>query len=202
LVAADLQRPAAIEQLHVIGRQLEVPVFSQPGATDPVAVCTAAVQKAKTDQIPVVVLDTAGRLAIDEELMDQLVHIDERVHPDQVYLVVDGMTGQDAVNSAAAFNEALELDGVIMTKLDGDARGGALLSVKEVTGVPIKFIGTGEHLDALQEFHPERMAQRILGMGDILTLVEQAQQKFDQDEMREQEERLRKGEFTLDDFRK
>src|SRR4029079_10750872 len=121
--------------------------------------------------------------------------------PQQVYLVVDGMTGQDAVNSAKAFNDALELDGVIMTKLDGDARGGAVLSVKQVTGVPIKFIGTGEHLDALQEFHPERMAQRILGMGDILTLVEQAQQKFDQNEMAQQEERLRKGEFTFDDFR-
>src|SRR4029078_8845496 len=141
LVAADLQRPAAIEQLHVIGRQLEVPVFSQPGAQDRVAVCAAAVAKPRAEQIPVVVLDTAGRLAIDEELMDQLVHIDERVHPHQVYLVVDGMTGQDAVNSAAAFNEALELDGVIMTKLDGDARGGALLSVKHVTGVPNKFVG-------------------------------------------------------------
>ncbi len=147
------------------------------------------------------ILDTAGRLHIDDELMDQLKQIDRRVEPQQVYLVVDGMTGQDAVNSAKAFNEALELDGVILTKLDGDARGGAALSVKHVTGVPIKFIGTGEHLDALEEFHPDRMAQRILGMGDILTLVEQAQQKFDQDQMAEQEERLRKGEFTLDDFR-
>ncbi len=134
--------------------------------------------------------------------MEQLKRIDTRVEPQQVYLVVDGMTGQDAVNSAKAFNEALELDGVIMTKLDGDARGGAALSVKAVTGVPIKFIGTGEHLDALEEFHPDRMAGRILGMGDILTLVEQAQQKFDQDEMQMQEERMRKGEFTLDDFRK
>ncbi len=147
------------------------------------------------------ILDTAGRLHIDDELMEQLKQIDRRVEPQQVYLVVDGMTGQDAVNSAKAFNEALELDGVIMTKLDGDARGGAVLSVKHVTGVPIKFIGTGEHLDALEEFHPERMAGRILGMGDMLSLVEQAQQKFDQDEMAKQEERLRKGEFTLDDFR-
>ena len=147
------------------------------------------------------ILDTAGRLHIDDELMQQLKNVDRRVEPQQVYLVVDGMTGQDAVNSAKAFNEALELDGVILTKLDGDARGGAVLSVKEVTGVPVKFIGTGEHLDALQEFHPERMAQRILGMGDILTLVEQAQEKFDQDEMAKQEARLRKGEFTLDDFR-
>jgi signal recognition particle subunit SRP54 len=134
--------------------------------------------------------------------MEQLRQIDRRVEPQQVYLVVDGMTGQDAVNSAKAFNDALELDGVILTKLDGDARGGAVLSVKHITGVPIKFIGTGEHLDALQEFHPERMAQRILGMGDILTLVEQAQQKFDQEEMARQEERLRQGEFTLDDFRR
>src|SRR5437762_3415461 len=179
LVAADLQRPAAIEQLHVIGRQLDVPVYSEPGAKDPIAVCISAVKKARAEQIPVVVLDTAGRLAIDEELMEQLVHIDERVHPDQVYLVVDGMTGQDAVNSAKAFNEALELDGVIMTKLDGDARGGALLSVKEVTGVPIKFIGTGEHLDALEPFRPEGMASRILGMGDILGLVDTVQKAVD-----------------------
>jgi signal recognition particle subunit SRP54 len=166
-----------------------------------VAVCAAAVKQAKTIGASVVILDTAGRLHIDDELMTQLKQVDKRVEPQQVYLVVDGMTGQDAVNSAKAFNDALELDGVIMTKLDGDARGGAVLSVKEVTGVPIKFIGTGEHLDALQEFHPDRMAQRILGMGDILTLVEQAQSKFDQDEMAKQEERLRKGEFTLDDFR-
>jgi signal recognition particle subunit SRP54 len=202
LVAADLQRPAALEQLHVIGQQLGLDVYSEPGAKDPVAVCANAVKHARTIGAKVVLLDTAGRLHIDEELMEQLREIDRKVAPQQVYLVVDGMTGQDAVNSAKAFNDALELDGVILTKLDGDARGGAVLSVKHVTGVPIKFIGTGEHLDALQEFHPERMAGRILGMGDVLTLVEQAQQKFDQDEMAKQEERLRKGEFTLDDFRK
>jgi signal recognition particle subunit SRP54 len=201
LVAADLQRPAAIEQLHIIGEQLGLAVYSEPGAKDPVAVCQNALKHAKTVGADVVLLDTAGRLHVDAELMEQLKQIDRRVQPQQVYLVVDGMTGQDAVNSAKAFNEALELDGVILTKLDGDARGGAVLSVKHVTGVPVKFIGTGEHLDALQEFHPERMAQRILGMGDILTLVEQAHQKFDQDEMARQEERLRKGEFTLDDFR-
>src|SRR3954463_3446035 len=201
LVAADLQRPAAIEQLHVIGRQLDVPVYSEPGAKDPIAVCTAAIQKAKAEQIPVVVLDTAGRLAIDEELMNQLVHIDERVHPDQVYLVVDGMTGQDAVNSAKAFNEALELDGVIMTKLDGDARGGALLSVKEVTGVPIKFIGTGEHLDALEPFRPEGMASRILGMGDIVALVDLAQKTVDAEKQKELERKLMEGEISLDDFK-
>ena len=148
------------------------------------------------------ILDTAGRLHIDQELMDQLTRIDRRVQPEQVYLVVDAMTGQDAVNSAKAFNEALELDGVIMTKLDGDARGGAALSVKAVTGVPLKFIGTGEQLDALEEFNPEGMASRILGQGDVLALIKQVQEKVDQDEMRKQEEQLRKGQFTLDDFRK
>jgi signal recognition particle subunit SRP54 len=202
LVAADLQRPAAIDQLHVLGEQLEIPVFSDRTQKDPVAVCQAAVREAKKQAADVVILDTAGRLHIDEELMAQLERIDRQVAPQQVYLVVDSMTGQDAVNSAKVFNERLELDGVIMTKLDGDARGGAALSVKHVTGVPIKFIGTGEHLDALEEFHPDRMAGRILGQGDLLTLVEKAQQEFDQEEMRLQEERLRKGEFTLEDFRK
>jgi signal recognition particle subunit SRP54 len=202
LVAADLQRPAAIHQLHVIGEQVGVPVYSEQGQTDPVSVCQNGVKAAQKAGADVVILDTAGRLHIDDELMDQLKRIDKRLSPQQVYLVVDGMTGQDAVNSAKAFNEALELDGVILTKLDGDARGGAVLSVKAITGVPVKFIGTGEHLDALQEFHPDRMSQRILGMGDILTLVEQAQSKFDQDEMAQQEERMRKGEFTLDDFRR
>jgi signal recognition particle subunit SRP54 len=201
LVAADLQRPAAIEQLHVIGRQLEVPVYSEPGAQDPIAVCQNSIQKAKTEQIPIVILDTAGRLAIDQQLMDQLVRIDNRVHPDQVYLVVDGMTGQDAVNSAKAFNEALELDGVIMTKLDGDARGGALLSVKQVTGVPIKFIGTGEQLDALEPFRPEGMASRILGMGDIVGLVDTVQKAVDIQKQKELEAKLAAGEFTLDDFK-
>jgi signal recognition particle subunit SRP54 len=201
MVAADLQRPAAIEQLHVIGRQLEVPVYSQPGATDPVKVCQDGVQQARGQEIDVVILDTAGRLAIDQELMDQLRRIDSRVQPHQVYLVVDGMTGQDAVNSAKAFNEALELDGVVMTKLDGDARGGALLSVKHVTGVPIKFIGTGERLEALEPFRPDGMAGRILGMGDVVELVRTAQQEFDQKSMAEAEARLRQGEFTLGDFR-
>ncbi len=201
LVAADLQRPAAVEQLKVLGEQLGLDVYTEPGATNPVAVCQNAVKHAKANDIDVVLLDTAGRLHIDQELMEQLKRIDYRIEPQQVYMVVDAMTGQDAVNSAKAFNEALELDGVIMTKLDGDARGGAALSVKAVTGVPIKFVGTGEHLDALEEFHPDRMAGRILGMGDILSLVEQAQRKLDQDQMAEQEARLRRGEFTLDDFR-
>jgi len=202
LVAADLQRPAAILQLQVLGEQLGLPVFADLNAKDPVALCQAAVKQAKASGTDVVILDTAGRLHVDTELMNQLSQIDRRIGPDQVYLVVDAMTGQDAVNSAKAFNEALELDGVIMTKLDGDARGGAALSVKAVTGVPIKFVGTGEHLDALEEFHPDRMAGRILGMGDVLTLVEQAKEKFDQEEMAKQEARLRKGEFTLDDFKK
>ena len=149
-----MQRPAAIEQLHVIGRQLEIDVYSEPGAKDPVAVCQNAVKHAKQTDASVVLLDTAGRLHIDEELMGQLKQIDRRLEPQQVYLVVDGMTGQDAVNSAKAFNDALELDGVILTKLDGDARGGAVLSVKQVTGVPVKFIGTGEHLDALAGIPP------------------------------------------------
>jgi len=202
LVAADLQRPAAIEQLAILGRQLDVPVHTPDGVTDPVAVCNAGVARARKEGASVVILDTAGRLAIDQALMDELKRIDHTVGPDQVYLVVDAMTGQDAVRSAKAFNDALELDGVIMTKLDGDARGGAALSVKSVTGVPIKFIGTGEQIEALEDFHAERMAGRILGMGDVVTLVEEAQRKFDQDEMARQEERLRTGEFTLEDFKK
>ncbi len=202
LVAADLQRPAAIRQLQVLGEQLGLPVHADLDATDPVALCQTAEQRAKELEADVVILDTAGRLHVDAELMNQLSLIDRRVSPDQVYLVVDAMTGQDAVHSAKAFNEALELDGVIMTKLDGDARGGAALSVKAVTGVPIKFVGTGEHLDALEEFHPERMAGRILGMGDMQTLFEQAQQKFDQEEMAQQQAAFLKGQFTLDDFKK
>src|SRR5262249_15499020 len=195
------QGPAAIDQLHVIGEQLGLTVYSERGAPDPVVVCHNAVRKAKEEGIPIVILDTAGRLHIDDELMEQLKRIDKRVEPDTVMLVVDGMTGQDAVNSAKAFNEALELDGLVMTKLDGDARGGAALSVKQVTGVPIKFIGTGEHLDNLEEFHPDRMASRILGMGDVLSLVETAQREFDQEKMAETEERMRQGQFTLEDFR-
>lgn len=201
LVAADLQRPAAIEQLHVIGRQLDVPVYSEPGNSNPVKVCQAGVEKAKSEGARVVILDTAGRLAIDQELMQELQRVDKKVSPDQVYLVVDGMTGQDAVNSARAFNEALELDGVIMTKLDGDARGGALLSVKHVTGVPIKFIGTGEHLDALEPFRPEGMAGRILQMGDIVAAAREAHRIVDEKEREELEAKMASGDFTLDDFK-
>jgi signal recognition particle subunit SRP54 len=201
LAAADLQRPAAIDQLHVIGESIGVPVYSEKGETDPVKVCRNAVAQAKKENAQVIILDTAGRLAIDEELMGQLKQIDRQVQPHQVYLVVDGMTGQDAVNSASAFNEALELDGVVLTKLDGDARGGAVLSVKHVTGVPVKFIGTGERFDALEPFRPEGMAGRILGMGDVVEMFRTAQTEFDQDQMRKTEERLKAGEFTLDDFR-
>ena len=201
LVAADLQRPAAIDQLEVLGEQIGVPVHVDRTIKDPVQVCRDAAQKAAALDVDVLILDTAGRLHIDQELMQQLQEIERKVQPDQVYFVVDAMTGQDAVNSARAFNETLELDGVILTKLDGDARGGAALSVKHVTGVPIKFIGTGELVEALEEFHPDRMAGRILGMGDMLTLIEQATEKLDKEALIKQEERLRKGEFTLDDFR-
>lgn len=201
LCAADLQRPAAIDQLHVLGDTLGVPVYSDKEEKDPIKVCKAAVAQAKADKNPVVILDTAGRLAIDEELMGQLKTIDREVHPDHVFLVVDGMTGQDAVKSAGAFHEALELNGVVMTKLDGDARGGALLSVKYVTGVPIRFLGTGEHLEDIEIFRPDGMASRILGMGDMVALAQQAQSLVDEDEQKRMQEALEKGQFTLDDFR-
>jgi signal recognition particle subunit SRP54 len=201
LVAADLQRPAAIDQLEILGKSINVPVYVDRENKDPVAVCRAAVKRAQSEGIDVLVLDTAGRLHIDEELMRQLETIDRELRPDQIYFVVDAMTGQDAVNSAKAFNDVLELDGVILTKLDGDTRGGAALSVKHITGVPIKFIGTGEVIDTLEEFHPDRMAGRILGMGDMLSLIEQAAEKFDNEEMLKNQDRLRRGIFTLDDFR-
>ena len=201
LVAADLQRPAAIEQLKTLGKQLDVPVYSDLETKDPIKVCQAGVAQAKSVDANVVILDTAGRLAIDDELMEQLSKIDKKIRPDQVYLVVDGMTGQDAVNSASAFNEALELDGVVMTKLDGDARGGALLSVKHVTQVPIKFIGTGEHLDALEPFRPEGMAGRILEMGDIVAVAQEAHRIIDDKEREALEAKMAKGEFTLAEFR-
>src|SRR5258708_7356358 len=202
LVAADMQRPAAIDQLKIIGEQLGVPVYSEPPGTNAVKVCQNGVAAArKLANIDVVILDTAGRLHIDAELMQELEQIDLKVSPQQILLVCDAMTGQDAVNSAKAFNEALELDGVILTKLDGDARGGAALSVKAVTGVPIKFIGVGEQLDKLEAFHPDRMAGRILGMGDVLTLVEKAQKEFDAEQMALQQEKMLAGKFTLVDFR-
>src|SRR5205823_2924437 len=204
LVAADLQRPAAVEQIKVLGEQIQTPVFSETGSS-PIDVCRNAVAFAKKGLLDTIILDTAGRLHIAEMPMDELKQIDRVVRPDEVYLVVDAMTGQDAVNSAKAFNDALDLNGVIMTKLDGDARGGAALSIKEITRVPIKFIGVGEKLDRLEEFHPERMAQRILGQGDLMGLVEKVarvQQQLSQEEIERQQKKLAEGDFTLDDFRK
>ncbi len=209
LVAADLQRPAAVEQLKVLGEQITVPVYTEPSADgkapSPIDVCRNAVSKAKQTLIDTVILDTAGRLHIAEMPMDELRQIDRLVKPDDVFFVCDAMTGQDAVNSAKAFNDALDLNGVILTKLDGDARGGAALSIKEVTEVPIKFVGVGEKLDKLEEFVPERMAQRILGQGDIMGIIEKVarvQQEIGEEELKKQQEKLQKGDFTLDDFRK
>src|SRR6516164_8416747 len=204
LVAADLQRPAAVEQIKVLGEQIKVPVYSESPST-PVDVCRNAVGFARKQLLDTIILDTAGRLHIDEMPMDELKQIDRLVKPDQVYLVCDAMTGQDAVNSSKAFNEALELNGVILTKMDGDARGGAALSIKEVTKIPIKFIGVGEKLDRLEEFHPERMAQRILGQGDLMSLIEKVgrvQQQLSQEEIEKQQRKMQEGDFTLDDFKK
>ncbi|WP_437186891.1 signal recognition particle protein [Planctomicrobium sp. SH668] len=201
LVAADLQRPAAIEQLRVLGEQIGVPVYwEEAGSSSPVKVCLNAKKQARANDCSVLILDTAGRLHIDDSLMKELIEIDNKLAPDQALLVCDAMTGQDAVNSAKVFNEALELDGVILTKLDGDSRGGAALSVKAVTGVPIKFIGTGEQSDKLEPFHPDRMAQRILGQGDVATLLETAQKVLDENEMERQQKKMLEGKFSLDDF--
>ena len=199
LVAADVQRPAAIEQLIVLGEQVHVPVYSEPDKRPP-EICKHAINEAPKRECDTVIFDTAGRLHIDAELMAELREIRDGVKPHQIYLVCDAMTGQDAVNSAKEFNEQLDLDGVILTKLDGDARGGAALSIKAVTGKPIKFVGVGEKLDRLEEFHPDRMASRILGMGDVVSLIEKAQEAADADMSEEMEERLRKAEFTLEDF--
>ena len=200
LVACDLQRPAAVEQLSIVGEQAGVPCFRIDGEKNPVRVARQSVVWAQENERDVVIIDTAGRLHIDAEMMKQAEDIAGAVGPHQIYLVCDSMTGQDAVNSAKEFNERLELDGVILTKFDSDARGGAALSVKAVTGKPIKFIGVGEKLDALEEFHPERMAGRILGMGDVVTLVEKAQAQFDTEQAARMQEKMAKGRFTLDDF--
>ncbi len=203
LVAADLQRPAAIDQLKVIGEQLAIPVYSQTGGkTDAVSVCQGGVEEAAKLGRDTIILDTAGRLHIDDELMNELTRIEKKIGPHQVYFVCDALTGQDAVNSAGAFNEALELDGVILTKLDGDARGGGALSVRRVTGVPIKFVGKGEKLDKLEPFDPARLVGQMLGMGDIVGLVEAAQSAVAEDELKKQQEKLEKGKFDLNDFRK
>ena len=200
LVACDIYRPAAIKQLQVVGKQLELPVFAMETGTDAVTIAKSSIDYSQSHANDVIIIDTAGRLQIDEKLMQELRDIKGEVRPHEILLVVDAMTGQESVNVAQSFNESLGLDGVVMTKLDGDARGGAALSVKAVTNVPIKFVGLGEKLEALQPFHPDRMASRILGMGDVLSLVEKAQQTFDMEEARKMEKKLRKDEFTLDDF--
>ena len=199
LVACDIYRPAAIKQLEVVGGQLDIPVF-QMGQENPVKIAKAAIRHAQQHGNDMVFLDTAGRLHVDEALMNELKAIKAEVEPSEILLVVDAMTGQDAVNAAQSFNEWLDIDGVMLTKLDGDARGGAALSVKAVTGKPIKFIGTGEKLDMIEPFHPERMASRILGMGDVLTLIEKAEQALDQKKAAELEQKMRQNKFTLADF--
>ena len=199
LAACDIYRPAAIRQLEVVGQQLDIPVF-QMGQSNPVDIAKAAVEHAKQHGNDMVFLDTAGRLHIDEQLMDELRAVKAAVNPTEILLVVDAMIGQDAVNAAKAFDDALDIDGVMLTKLDGDARGGAALSIRSVTGKPIKFAGTGEKLDNIEVFHPDRMASRILGMGDVLSLIEKAEQSLDAKKAAEQMERLRKNKFTLADF--
>ena len=198
LVGADLQRPAAVEQLRTLGRQIDVPVFSEPG--DPVSTAARGLAEARRLGKDVLIVDTAGRLSIDTEMMEQVRHISEQIEPDYTFLVIDAMTGQDAVGVAEAFHATLAIDGVIMSKLDGDARGGAALSVKEVIGRPIAFASTGEKLTEFEQFHPDRMAGRILGMGDMLTLIEQAEQAFEKEQAEAAAEKLLEGEFTLDDF--
>ena len=199
LAACDIYRPAAIQQLEVVGGQLGIPVF-QMGQTDPVNIAKAAVEHAKAHGNDMVFLDTAGRLHVDEELMAELQNIKSAVNPIEIILVVDAMIGQDAVNAAKSFDDALDITGVMLTKLDGDARGGAALSIRAVTGKPIKFVGTGEKLDQIEVFHPDRMASRILGMGDMLSLIEKAQENFDMEKAAKLQERLRKNKFTLTDY--
>ena len=199
LAACDVYRPAAIEQLKVVGGQLGLPVFEE-GQGDPVKIAENALRYARDHGNDLVFLDTAGRLHVDEALMDELKRMKATVHPNEILLVVDAMTGQDAVNAASAFDEALGIDGVVLTKLDGDARGGAALSIKAATGKPIKFVGTGEKLDMIEPFHPDRMASRILGMGDMLSFIEKAQQTYDEKQAKKLEEKLKKNSFTLSDY--
>jgi len=201
LVAADLQRPAAIEQLIALGRQIDVPVFSSHETKNPVTLCEEAVKKAKLNAQDVMILDTAGRLHIDETLMKELMEIKARVNPKEILFVADAMTGQDAVNIARNFNEQLGIDGIILTKMDGDARGGAALSIRTITGKPIKFIGTGEKIDMLEAFYPERIASRILGMGDVLTLIEQAEKAYDRKEAEKLQEKILGETFTFEDLK-
>jgi signal recognition particle subunit SRP54 len=200
LVAADLQRPAAIDQLEQLAKQIQIPVHVDKGTKDPVAVVKEGIGQARAQGRDTVILDTAGRLHVDEEMMDQLARVRAAAKPHNVLLVLDAMTGQDAVNVAEAFSKTIDFDGIVLTKLDGDARGGAALSVKAVTGKPIKLVSTGEKLDQLEYFHPDRMASRILGMGDVLTLIERAEAAAEKDEQAEMEKRLLQGRFTFDDF--
>jgi signal recognition particle subunit SRP54 len=200
LVAADIQRPAAIKQLQLLGQQINISVYAEEKGSRPARICERSIAHADQNNRNLVIFDTAGRLHINRELMDELREIVEKTNPQQIYLVCDAMTGQDAVNSAKEFNDQLALDGLVLTKLDGDARGGAALSIKAVTGKPIKFIGVGEKIEAFEEFYPERMASRILGMGDIVSLVEKAQQTIDIEQAKKIEEKLRKQELNLQDF--
>ena len=202
LVACDVYRPAAIDQLHIVGEQIKVEVFSDKGNNDPVAIAKAGIAHAKANGFNVVIIDTAGRLAVDEVMMNEISNIHKTVQPQETLFVVDSMTGQDAVNTAKAFNDVLNFDGVILTKLDGDTRGGAALSIKSVVNKPIKFIGTGEKMDAIDVFYPSRMADRILGMGDVVSLVERAQEQFDEEEARKLQKKIAKNQFGFDDFLK
>lgn len=200
LCACDIYRPAAIDQLEVVGKAVDTPVFTMRESREPEKIALAAIKEAERKGCNVLIVDTAGRLQIDEELMEELVRLKGAIKPHEILLVVDALTGQDAVNAAEGFNDRLGIDGIIMTKMDGDSRGGAALSAKKVTGRPMKFVGTGEKFDALEPFHPERMASRILGMGDMLTLIEKAQEDYDEQKAQELEKRLRKNQFTLEDF--
>ncbi|MFT6844186.1 MAG: signal recognition particle subunit SRP54 [Flavobacteriales bacterium] len=200
LVACDVYRPAAIDQLHVLGEQLGIEVFSSRDEKNPIKIAEAAIKHAKSNGNNVVIIDTAGRLAIDETMMAEIEAVKKAINPNEILFVVDAMTGQDAVNTAKAFNDRLNFDGVVLTKLDGDTRGGAAISIKSVVNKPIKFIGTGEKMDALDVFHPERMADRILGMGDVVSLVEKAQEQFDVDEARKLQKKIAKNQFGFDDF--
>ena len=200
LVACDVYRPAAIQQLHVVGDSVGVPVYSEPDNKNVVEIANNAIREAKAKNYNVVIIDTAGRLAVDEEMMNEIATLKEAVNPDETLFVVDSMTGQDAVNTAKEFNDRLDFDGVVLTKLDGDTRGGAALSIRTVVTKPIKFVGTGEKMEAIDVFHPERMADRILGMGDVVSLVERAQQQFDEEEAKRLEKKIRKNKFDFDDF--
>lgn len=200
LVACDVYRPAAVDQLHVVGEQIDVEVFSDKGNTDPVAIAQAGIAHAKANGHNIVIIDTAGRLAVDEAMMTEISNIHKAIQPQETLFVVDAMTGQDAVNTAKAFNDVLDFDGVILTKLDGDTRGGAAISIKSVVNKPIKFIGTGEKMDAIDVFYPNRMADRILGMGDVVSLVERAQEQYDEEEARKLQKKIAKNQFGFDDF--